>query len=205
MSENKHKVATDALETLGTHPIPDNSGRDAIHLAVEPVTAGHVLSAGQRIKIDSGFAVAASHHDAIGIVDPFLIDLVQSGQKFWLVVFPRQITSLRHVWSHPAFPEEATYHVESDEHYVAPSPAEKWLREYADKIDEPFEALIEGADTWVRNGSYFYGSPCGEPGDVYFGNLEGIGTDPDFWPHYEAYRQTTVPADKQRSFFTCSC
>jgi hypothetical protein len=198
VTHQTHKVATDALETLGTHPIPDNSGRDAIHLAVEPVIAGHVLSPGQRIKIDGGFAVAAAH-DATGIVDPFLIGLVQSGQKFWFVVLPRTITSLRHVWSHPDFPEEGP----------AASPvsaSEQWLREYAQRIDEPFEALIDGADKWVANGSYFYGSPVGsDPSDMYFGNLEGIGTDPAFWLHYEAYRQTTVPQEKQRSFFTCSC
>lgn len=42
MSSNtgdKRSVSTDALETLGTI-IDDRAGRDAIHLAVEPVHAG---------------------------------------------------------------------------------------------------------------------------------------------------------------------
>lgn len=59
MTVQTHKVATDALETLGTHPIPDNSGRDAIHLAVEPVVAGEVLYPGQRIGLAYGKAFVA--------------------------------------------------------------------------------------------------------------------------------------------------
>lgn len=206
MTTQTHKVATDALETLGTFPIPDNSGRDAIHLAVEPAVAGIPLRAGERVKFEDGKAILADD-DATGIVDPFITGMVRPGERFWFVVLPRTITSLRHVWSHPLFPEEgaAAYHADADEHYVAASPAEQWLRDYAKQIDENFDDLMEAADGWVRSGEYFYGAPQGTPGDVYFGKFEGESTHRDFWPNYEAYRQTEVPKDKQRSFFTCSC
>lgn len=45
MSADNRKVTTDALETLGTI-IGTSEGRDAIHLAVEPVEAGERLSPG---------------------------------------------------------------------------------------------------------------------------------------------------------------
>lgn len=106
----KHKVATDALETLGML-IPDNSGRDAIHLAVEPVVCGpRALMPGQRIKLAVGSILkgqavpaqvtglsgaGAPIDDATGIVDPFLTYPVKPGQRFWFVVLPRTITSLR--------------------------------------------------------------------------------------------------------------
>lgn len=97
-------VSTDALETLGMiHYRPE--GRDAIHLAVEPVEAGAPLNPGQHIKIDNGQAVPGQPHgDAIGIVDPFLPRQVQEGERFWLVIYPRMVTSLRHVWEHPDLP-----------------------------------------------------------------------------------------------------
>ena len=46
---------TDALETLGMIHFKKEK-RDAIHLAVEPVTAGKPLRPGERIGIVDGFA-----------------------------------------------------------------------------------------------------------------------------------------------------
>ena len=108
--------STDALETLGMiHFKPEH--RDAIHLAVEPVIAGTALSVGQRIGIVKGIAWPAGHEyfdnelclikvPYHGIVDPFLPTQVEKDQPFWFVMAPRMVTSLRHVWSHPEFPDE---------------------------------------------------------------------------------------------------
>lgn len=106
---NDRPVATDALATLGTAPIPDDSGRDAIHLAVEPVVAGERLWAGDDVVIVNGVAHRETNKDkAQGIVDPFVTHWIYPGDKFWFVMYPRKITSLRHVWSHPDFPEQDT-------------------------------------------------------------------------------------------------
>lgn len=104
MSADNRTVTTDALETLGmVHFKPEF--RDAIHLAVEPVEAGEPLRPGEHIYLRDGKAFADGAGKWVGIVDPFLPRNVETGQKFWLVVYPRQISSLRHVWTHPAFPE----------------------------------------------------------------------------------------------------
>ena len=100
---DKRTVSTDALETLGTI-IGDGEKRDAIHLAVEPAIAAHKLLPGQDVGFISGGVGMCGK--PVGIVDPFLKVPVQQGQRFWLVVYPRQITSLRHVWTHPEFPPE---------------------------------------------------------------------------------------------------
>ena len=103
--------------------------RDAIHLAVEPVTAGKPLKPGERIGIVDGFAYPVGYQyipdknvkwigdngvnrvgfirvkvPYQGIVDPFLTTDVQLGDKFWFVMKPREVRSLRHVWEHPDFP-----------------------------------------------------------------------------------------------------
>src|SRR6266446_3273127 len=99
----KRSVSTDALETLGTI-IGPNEKRDAIHLALEPAIAAHDLNPGDNVGfVEGGVGYCAK---PLGIVDPFLKSPVKPGQRFWLVVYPRQITSLRHVWSHPSFPEK---------------------------------------------------------------------------------------------------
>lgn len=99
---------TDALATLGMiHFKPEN--RDAIHLAVEPVEAAFDLMPGQRIYIEEGKAYSSLGGNSRyhGIVDPFLVRGPKKGERFWFIMAPRVVTSLRHVWEHPDFPKGA--------------------------------------------------------------------------------------------------
>lgn len=84
--------------------------RDAVHIAVVPVTAAQVLRPGDSVGLKnekgSGWVGLVDEDEQIGIVDPFLRFNVYQGQKFWLFLFPGTITSLRHDWTHPAFEEE---------------------------------------------------------------------------------------------------
>lgn len=80
----------------------EHEGRDAIHVAVAPAVAAETLTPGQHIGLhDDGRAGPGV--PPIGIVDPFLTSAVEEGQRFWLLLYPNTITSLRHVWTHPAF------------------------------------------------------------------------------------------------------
>ncbi len=76
--------------------------RDAIHIAVAPVTAGERLLPAQPVGILDPLR-AHGGPPSVGIVDPFLSVAVEPGQRFWLVLFPNTVTSLRHVWTHPEF------------------------------------------------------------------------------------------------------
>ena len=79
--------------------------RDAIHIAVAPVTAAERLSPGQHVGLvqeGSGEFVGPCDKP-IGVVDPFLAHEVEAGQRFWLFMYPNTVTSLRHIWTHPAF------------------------------------------------------------------------------------------------------
>ena len=102
---DKRSVSTDALATLGTI-LNHGEKRDAIHLAVEPVVAGQFMHPGDHINVVNGIATRCEEGKGLGIVDPFIIGNVKEGQRFWFVMYPRQVTSLRHVWAHPAFPDE---------------------------------------------------------------------------------------------------
>ena len=79
--------------------------RDAIHIAVAPVTATTRLTPGQPIGLvrEGNSELVGPCDRNIGIVDPFLPGDVEPGQRFWMFLYPGTITGLRHVWTHPAF------------------------------------------------------------------------------------------------------
>lgn len=192
-SADARPIATDALGTLGMI-IPENSGRDAIHLAVEPVIAAERLFPGQHIGfVDGGVGTSTN---PLGIVDPFLSGVVNPGQRFWMVIYPRTITALRHVWEHPAFSQPAEPPTERPD-----AVSEAWLRNYAGSIDLTFNTLMNGADDWVRTHDNKWGGEYLVQG----GTLEGVSTHPEFWKHYEILRSVVVPENAQTSFFSCSC
>jgi hypothetical protein len=79
--------------------------RDAVHVAVAPVTAVERLLPGQHVGFASpdSFEAVAPAAEPVGIVDPYLANPVEPGERFWLFLYPNTVTSLRHVWTHPAF------------------------------------------------------------------------------------------------------
>lgn len=116
--ETKSSLSSnDTMQLIGSIlPKYGENFRDAIHVAVITVTASPTLRRGQKVFIwskDDGKLLASPAgsegvgEEADGIVDPFLdVELVLSGQRFLLCLFPRTITSLRHSWTHPAFDTE---------------------------------------------------------------------------------------------------
>jgi hypothetical protein len=192
MSADKRSTHTDALATLGT--IITDGGRDAIHLAVEPVIAGEDLLPACHIGIKDGKAYMTTVNiKALGIVDPFITGKINEGQKFWLIVYPRQITSLRHVWEHPDF-------LQIEE---APKPnlesefdrSQAWITNFAEQIDQTYNRLMNAADNWVHYEEYTY-----DNSESYKDHWDKF---PEFWKHYEVVRGK-APKSKE-SFFTCSC
>lgn len=176
----KHTTHTDALDTLGTIIGPDEK-RDAIHLAVFPAQAASPLTVGAHVRLtDDGRATPTKIGQGVGIVDPFLQGSVKTGEWFWLVVYPRQITSLRHVWEHPAF--ETTDKATS----------EMWLRDFHANLDTyvSFEMLTERA--------------LADPNDMSFED-EIYGEIPsEFWLHLSIWSGRTIPSERA-GFFGCGC
>lgn len=210
MSADNRTVATDALSTLGTI-IGKSEKRDAIHLAVEPMIAGEKLRPGDKVIIKDGEAFDVTWTDrvkeAVGIVDPFLSGSVGKGDRFWLVVMPRQITSLRHVWEHPAFPAsgETEPVVETDK-----DEAEKWIRNYINTHDCPgYDVLLAAiyGDPMPEDCSDYVSSRIenyGDGGYLYFGGTDAHGEiDPKLFDMVEIVTGRTVP--NRPKYFSCSC
>lgn len=84
--------------------------RDAIHVAIAPVTAYETLMPGEKVGFiqsgdfeNVGACQNGADKCAFGIVDPYLTMPVLKGNRFYAFLFPGTVTSLRHVWSCPAF------------------------------------------------------------------------------------------------------
>lgn len=188
-------VRTDALETLGM--IHDRAEkRDAIHLAVEPVEAGQNLAPGARVVVRNGVAKKAPPGAGIGIVDPFLSAPVRKGERFWFILNPRLVTSLRHVWTHPDFPDELPAPVVPDDSL---SLAKAAVHELAVDLGVSDERLMEGAAAWLESdGSY--------DGYMFFSNDLSYSWDMEkFWKAYALLTGEVVPEKLAHAFFSCAC
>jgi hypothetical protein len=188
---DKRTVSTDALETLGTI-IDANQKRDAIHLAVIPaICADSWLAPGTDVLLTEAGARACSKHDpfAIGIVDPFLHVQVNLGEHFWLVIYPRVITSLRHVWTHPQLPDEGPQAANSS----AKAASEAWLRNRADGLGITYEEIVEAGTSREYPGCF---------GNDIYGDRD---IEQEFWFHVEVVAGDVCPPDKRPTWFRCAC
>ena len=189
--------------------------------------AGEDLRVGEHITYVNGKAFALrAGEESIGIVDPFLDRMVKEGERFWLVVKPRLITSLRHVWSHPAFPDEASVlflkqqqaggEADVPKELLAQSPEElayAWIVEYADSLSEEdsesndHNGTITAEDLIEYGWAYYESNRKGSWGDYLCrgGLLEGVGVADEFWDNLATLKGVAIESEHRGSFFTCSC
>jgi hypothetical protein len=193
---DKRSVHTDALATLGMI-IDETAARDAIHLAVEPVIAGGYLSVGQDVGIGKDGKAYKQSDDMtlkmVGIVDPFLKSPVTPGKMFWLIVYPRTITSLRHVWEHPDFQPAKEVAKISKASKAEKEESEAWLKNFCATNDCPGYHKVMGA---IEHEDYY---------DEYlhFEGSDAHGEIPnEFWNHVEVVMGRPV---KRAKYFSCSC
>lgn len=186
----------DAVATMGTI-LTDEEGRDAVHIAVIAVVAQQRLYPGQNIDKNG-----STDGELIGIVDPFLKERISIGQKFWLFLYPRTITSLRHVWEHPAFPKEEV----APAKIVDIEASKRWLRKFIDTNDCPgYDTLINAAvGDHDKNREDDYTSSSNDGEYLHFNGLDAHGEIPDeFWDHVEAVTGRKCPL--RPKYFSCSC
>jgi hypothetical protein len=204
----------DAVATMGDILPDDVSGRDAVHVAVVSAEAGDKLTPGQ----DVGFSGELSERgeqiakaalltvDPIGIVDPFLKGLVWPKQRFWLYLYPRTITSLRHQWTHPAFSDDPGSAYSPPSQKLA---SEQWLRSFIDRSDCPdYDTVIAAATgNHAKNDegdNYTYSRNDGEY--LFFGGRDAHGEIPDeFWDHIEIVTGQKIERGQRATYFSCSC
>lgn len=177
--------------------------RDAVHFAVVPVIASEPLVRGQRIKLtrDTKDHVSpAETNDYIGIVDPFLYsDRVERHSKFFMVLRPGSVTSMRHHWNSPDF--SAAVDAES---------SERWLRNFIESSDMPGYDVVMAAAVGDPVDSvdgyevaYLVQGYADESYIIFNGRDAYCDIPDEFWDHVEMVTGRTVPHRVGR--FSCSC
>lgn len=103
-------MAEQVTPKVGQLITEDGFERDCVHIAVVPVIADsdYVGGPGDVVALVPGSTARVTHAykddaDVVGIIDPFLRDSPNKGDKFYLFLLPSTITGLKHRWSHPAF------------------------------------------------------------------------------------------------------
>jgi hypothetical protein len=182
--------------------ITGEAHRDAIHIAIAPVTAAVMLYPAQEVRLLTDGQRVDGGTPSVGIVDPFLRGPVFEGQRFYVFLHPQTVTGMRHHWQHPAFDGGCAASAPLPPHPdIAAS--EKWLKDFCADSDGPSYDVIRrvlagemdgfGDVSFRVEGEYFY---------VYGQNASGE-IPPEFWEHVEVV--TGKMQINRPSHFTCSC
>lgn len=172
---------------IGGKPAP-NSQKDAIHFAVAPVKSSDRFLPGEHVGLnDKG--EAAHVENTIGIVDPFLKKAVEPGETFWLMLYPKTVTNLRHDWSHPAFRNSKDDEIKQESII--------WITGLADECDMSYRAFMDAANQAVEDDDYYYTIGNQTPGRIW-------DDRETFWKHYEIVTGKKVK-DKEKTFISCAC
>jgi hypothetical protein len=157
--------------------------RDAVHIAVVPVKASWEHKPGERMGV-SDDGTRTDDRRPIGIVDPFLTAPVKEGQTFWLFLFQGSVTTLRHEWTHPAFPSIGR----------PPTSARERMERFAWLCRQGYDELIEATGAFLASGD-----------SIHAGDNEGIQAYPEFWQDYMELTGTQVKPDQEGPWFWCAC
>lgn len=168
---------------------PDGAKRDAVHVAVAPVIAGHDMNPGDHVGVNEHGVAVVKVSPEIGIVDPFLTAQVKAGEQFWLFLYQKSVTNMRHHWSHPAFPDK-----KAKASVVDKTESERWLRQWAQQNDSPpYEELVTACVN-SNNDDYLtvYGDASGQ-------------IPSELWDHVEVVSGHKIPSRFRARYFSCSC
>ena len=174
--------------------------RDAVHIAITPVIAVESLRKGEIIGFVQADTIHVGHSkNPIGIVDPFLTNPVRKGDQFWMFLFPNTITSLRHDWTHPAFPDPIVMDEQMaqivNEHTKKVNESDTWMAEYADCLDISPKALIQATIDFLEGSNYLSDG----------GKFQSESLPDGFWEHFQNITGRHVPESSRHDFFSCSC
>jgi hypothetical protein len=191
--------------------VGEQNQRDAVHIAIVPIKAHARLRPGEAVGVTSDGKNSAFNNVEVGIVDPYLKKAVEKGQTFWLFLYQGSVNTLRHEWTHPAFPShpmeqtvEPVFAGSEEEKKLSYAEREKamsevWLRAYAMRVnhyydpDEAYSVLVND----LKSGTLVYhGTDMHSRGELL--------NEAELKHHAEIVLGQTIDFDGFE-YFSCSC
>lgn len=168
--------------------IEGESARDAIHIAITPAIASEKLFPGQAVGLTceriNGVPYVAAGMVPIGIVDPFLKAPVFPGIRFYVMLFPNTITSLRHEWTHPAFDDVSAKAVDDASKAFIEKFAVSIGRTYAKLMEDAKHLMLGGDPIHDDSESYKRAEYDWHEFWKHYANVTGDSTEPDWYCPY---------------------
>lgn len=167
-------------------------------MAVAPVEAAMRLSPGMNVGLDDQGRATNRTKKPIGVVDPFLKQPADKGEKVWLFLYPGTIKSLRHEWEHPAFAGVPALQFTPDERRKAAS--RDWMMDWA--VRHMQRELSDYGYTKTPEGCYDFAIQAGH--DMSVGPCEDSRDyiDETWWDHWETL---TGEKGQRGEYFSCGC
>lgn len=170
--------------------ITTEQNRDAVHVAVAPTTAAERLLPGAHVNQNGE---GCRPGKGIGVVDPFLTEYVERGDKFWLFLYPGSITSLRHEWTHPAFAESTPIN-------ATKAASEEWMRKWA-KANIHYDYTY-GDDDLTEEQQYQFAIKMPDNMSVGANQSARDEINNEWWNHWEII---TGKKGQRDEYFSCGC
>ena len=180
--------------------ITGEAERDAVHVAVVPVTADIPLDPGMRVAVMmiDGEAHATCVGDTIGIVDPFLTRRVKKGQRCYMFLDPGTVVSLRHHYRHPVLDHEE---IRRETMEALNAPAVQRMKQWAEGFGLTYREAMQHTQFYLVSGV-----------EAEIDGIEALNISTDdypkggtFWGDYEQLTMRPVPEEQKKDFFSCSC
>lgn len=184
--------------------LTQDARRDAIHFAVAPVVAADDIRAGGHVGLLPDGRASCGVATQIGIADPFLPRDIKAGERFWLFLYPNTITTLRHVWEHPAFTNEVT-----PQEPANLAEARKRVEDFLAGADcaldcDEFIRVMRGETICRRDDDEYPTRIYRRDEYIHHSNTDAHGDIPgDIWPHVEVLMGH--PIKDRPEGFSCSC
>lgn len=186
-------------------PIEGAADRDAIHIAVVPVTLVQTrkydrFERGQILKLivgttdqaqsmpNEGYEKHGYGSQGDGVLDPFMQGSIEAGQRVWMFLYPNTVQGMRHHWTHPRFDAPETF-----------TESETWLRRFADRWGMDYDRMISEAQSREGDilavGRDLHGAYELDPGD-----------EITFWSDLETLTGKRFDQEHRESIcWTCTC